>query len=139
MEGRRPDRAPGRELSRRELLAAGAAAGGEGLLEAGSDVFPNDPRPVAFAVDCHLLDAEISATITRVGTAPGVVLRRTSPRSYYTALYDTERGALRILIRAGAELRELASTPVAAAEPPITLTFEALGAGPTSLRAELVD
>src|SRR5688500_16782989 len=32
---------------------------GEGLLEAGSDVFPNDPRPVAFAVDCRLRDAEI--------------------------------------------------------------------------------
>jgi hypothetical protein len=114
-------------------------AGGEGLLEAGSDVFPNDPRPVAFAVDRRLLDAEITATLTRVGSAPGVVLRRTSPLSWYAAVYDTERGALRILARDGVELVELASTPVASAEPPLTLTLGAVGANPTVLRAVVTD
>ncbi|MGH2499270.1 MAG: alkaline phosphatase D family protein, partial [Candidatus Limnocylindria bacterium] len=114
-------------------------AGGEGLLEAGSDVFPNDPRPVAFAVDYRVLDAEIAAAIARVGTAAGVVLRRRSPSAYYAALYDTERGALRILARDGVELRELAGAPVPSAGSPITLTLEAVGADPTSLRAELVD
>src|SRR6185436_18055370 len=72
-------------------------AADEGILEAGSDVFPNDPRPVVFAVDRRVRDAEITATITRPGSAPGVVLRRTSARSYYAALYDTERGELRIV------------------------------------------
>src|SRR3954469_1974809 len=60
-------------------------ATGEGLLEAGAGVFPNDPRPVAFAVDCRLRDAEVTATITRIGSAPGVVLRRTGPRLYFAA------------------------------------------------------
>ena len=39
-------------------------AAGEGLLEAGSDVFPNDPRPVAFAVDRRFRDGTVRATIT---------------------------------------------------------------------------
>ena len=186
----RPSRAGEPRLNRRELLAAGAAAGAalalegpgtataaeqaagvvrqldfsgqpdgpgwsagwrtvdvanlrradaQGLLEAGSDVFPNDPRPVAFPVDCRIRDAEITASIVQVGSAPGVVLRRVSPRAYYAAIYDTGRRALRLLRRDGAELDELASTAVLAAEPPITLTLEARGASPTSLRAELVD
>ncbi len=112
---------------------------GEGVLEAGSDVFPNDPRPVAFAVDCRLRDAEITAAITRVGAAPGVVLRRNGPRSYYAAVYDSERRALLVLVREGAELRELASVPVPVAVAPIALTLEALGGAPTALRAELRD
>ena len=114
-------------------------AGGEGVLEAGSDVFPNDPRPVVFAVDRRVRDAEISATITRPGSAPGVVLRRTSPRSYYAAVYDTNRGALRLLRRSSTELVELASTPVPAAEPPLRLVLSAAGAHPTQLRCELTD
>jgi hypothetical protein len=114
-------------------------AGDEGLLEAGSDVFPNDPRPVAFAVDCRVRDAEVSATLTRIGSAPGVVLRRTGPRSHYAAVYDTERGALLLLVRDGTDLRELASVPVAAAQAPITLTLTSTGIAPTALRAELLD
>ena len=113
--------------------------GGEGVLEAGSDVFPNDPRPIVFAVDKRVRDAEITATITRPGSAPGVVLRRTSPRSYYAAVYDTGRGALRLLRRSGVELVELASTPVPAAEPPLRLVLSATGAHPTELRCELTD
>ncbi len=170
------------ELSRREVIAAGAAAGaalafdrparaaeptivvrtdftrdewsprwrtvgvanlrrdaGEGILEAGSDVFPNDPRPVVFVVDRRVRDAEITATITRPGSAPGVVLRRTSARSYYAAIYDTGRGALRLLRRSGADLVELASAPVPDAEPPLQLTLSATGAHPTELRCELTD
>src|SRR5689334_6016911 len=38
-------------------------AGGRGLLEAGSDVFPCDPRPVAFAVDQRFRDGTIEAVI----------------------------------------------------------------------------
>jgi alkaline phosphatase D len=113
--------------------------GGEGVLEAGSDVFPNDPRPVVFAVDRRVRDAEITATVTRPGSAPGVVLRRTSARSYYAAIYDTGRGALRLLRRSGADLVELASVPVPAAEPPIRLVFSAIGARPTELTCELTD
>ena len=114
-------------------------AGGQGVLEAGSDVFPNDPRPVVFAMDCRLRDAEIAATIAEIGSAPGVMLRRRSPTSYYAAVYDTGRSSLRILRRHGAELDELASTPVPGAESPMTLKLAAIGAGPTELRAELVD
>ena len=113
--------------------------GGEGILEAGSDVFPNDPRPVVFAVDRRVRDAEIAATITRPGSAPGVVLRRTSGRSYYAAIYDTGRGALRLMRRNGVELDELASVAVPAAEPPIQLVLSATGAHPTELRAQLTD
>lgn len=187
-EGTRADRRA--ELSRRELLAAGAAAGaalavgdaaalgasaqanrvvgridfsatdagpgwgagwgtvgvanlrrvaGEGLLEAGSDVFPNDPRPVAFAVDARFRDGSASATITRVGAASGVVIRRNSPRSYYAAIYDPGRLALRILRRTGVELAELARAPVILARPPLRLTLTATGVDPTTLSAELRD
>ena len=114
-------------------------AGGEGILEAGSDVFPNDPRPVVVATDRRVRDAEIAATITRPGSAPGVVLRRTSARSYYAAIYDSGRGALRLLRRSGAELVELASVPVPAAQPPLRLMLSATGARPTELRCELTD
>ena len=114
-------------------------AGGEGVLEAGSDVFPNDPRPVVLAVDRRVRDAEITATITRPGSAPGVVLRRTSARSYYAAIYDTGPGTLRLLRRSGVELAELASAPVPAAEAPMQLTLSASGADPTELRCELTD
>jgi alkaline phosphatase D len=175
------------ELSRRELLAAGAAAGtalalersalaaeqppleartvfaeldegggwgrgwqgvgvanlsranGEGILEAGSDVFPNDPRPVVFAVDRRALDAEITATITRPGSGPGVVLRRTSVRSYYAAIYDAGSQTLRLVRRSGADLVDLASIPVPAPQPPLRLTLSATGSHPTELRCELTD
>ena len=114
-------------------------AGGEGILEAGSDVFPNDPRPVALAVDRRMRDAEITATITRPGSGPGLVLRRTSARSYYAAVYDAGRGSLRLLRRSGIELDELASAPVPEAQPPLQLVLSATGAHPTELRCELTD
>lgn len=112
-------------------------AGGEGLLEAGSDVFPDDPRPVAFAIDSRVRDAEIEASITRVGGAPGVVLRRTSPRSYYCAVYDAARSALRLFVRDDSDLRELASVVAVTLGTPVTLTLAARGARPTFLEAEI--
>src|SRR3954454_10937460 len=47
--------------------------GGHGLLEAGSDVFPCDPRPVAFALDPRFRDGEIAALVkaTRAGGGGG--------------------------------------------------------------------
>ena len=175
------------ELSRREFVAAGAAAGtmlaldrtalaaggtrtvrrldftalpdgegwpdgwrtvgvanlhraeGRGVLEAGSDVFPNDPRPVAFAVDCRIRDAEIAAGITAPGSAPGVVLRRRSPTLYYAAVYDTHREVLLIVRRHEAELDELVSVPAPAVQAPFRLTLAATGARPTLLQAAIVD
>jgi hypothetical protein len=111
--------------------------GGAGVLEAGSDVFPNDPRPVAFAVDCRLADVEVAATIAQPGAGAGVVARRTSPTSYYAAVYDTDRGSLRLLRRYGSSLTELAATPVSAVATPIELTLAATGTNPTVLRATL--
>ncbi|MEX2196482.1 MAG: alkaline phosphatase D family protein [Thermoleophilaceae bacterium] len=125
--------------------------GGEGVLVAGSDVFPTDPRPVAFALDWRVRDAAIRAVLTDPGLAPGVVLRRVAPGVYYAAVYDTNSRLLTIVRRTGArspaepvtrlveELHALASVPALLAEPPLTLALEAHGAGPTKLSAELVD
>src|SRR3954447_21895780 len=52
-------------------------SGGVGLLEAGSDVFPCDPRPVAFALDRRFRDIEITALVRAAGAGTGLVLRRT--------------------------------------------------------------
>jgi hypothetical protein len=112
-------------------------AAGEGRLEAGSDVFPNDPRPVAFAVDCRLLEATIRALIAESGAGAGVVLRRTSPWAYYAAIYDAERLELAILRRSGSDLVTLASAPAQLALPPFTLELSATGSAPTSLTATL--
>ena len=65
--------------------------GGHGLLEAGSDVFPCDPRPVAFAVDQRFADGEITAELDAGGAGAGVVVRRVGPRDYYAAVYDAEQ------------------------------------------------
>src|SRR3954471_12236010 len=64
--------------------------GGQGLLEAASDVFPCDPRPVAFALDQRFRDGEIVAVVNAAGAGTGAVLRRTGPRDYYAAIYDDE-------------------------------------------------
>jgi hypothetical protein len=66
-----------------------------------------------------------------------VVLRRRSPSAYYAAIYDTNRGALRILRRDGAALEELAALPVPAIAAPVTLRLRATGSAPTELLAEL--
>jgi hypothetical protein len=179
-----PRTPPGRGLNRRELLAAGVAAGatltigaapargqaavnesrldfgalaagagwpgwacpgvanlrragGQGLLEAGTDVFPSDPRPVAFAVDFRFAEGQIAATIARAGAGTGVVLRRVGPRAYYAAIYDSEQGSLLIVRRSPAGVTELARAIVGSAVAPLRLTFAASGVSPTRLEARL--
>lgn len=119
-------------------------ANGEGLMEAGSDVFPNDPRPVAFALDARFSDGGIRAVITRAGRTVGTVLRRQSVRSYYAAIYDTDLHRLSLVRRAGFDLVTLASSIVLPTAVPglqpgtrATLEFEAAGTHPTVLVARL--
>ncbi|HEX8083194.1 MAG TPA: alkaline phosphatase D family protein [Solirubrobacteraceae bacterium] len=109
--------------------------GGEGLLEAGTDVFPHDPRPVAFAVDRRFRDGEVSAFLTRTGAGAGLVLRRAGPRDYYAAILDDEEGVLRIVRRHGVEITELARAPVQRSDGPLRLVFSASGAA-LAARAE---
>src|SRR4051794_40274169 len=102
-------------------------ADGRGLLEAGSDVFPCDPRPVAFAVDRRFRDGEISAVVASPGAGTGLVLRRTGPRDYYAAILDDEQQALVVVRRSSAGAEELARAPAPRVPGPRTLTFRAAG------------
>jgi hypothetical protein len=110
---------------------------GHGLLEAGSDVYPNDPRAVAFAVDRQIRDGRIEAKIASPGAAAGVILRRSGPTSYSAAIYDTRAKALALVRRTHRGDEELASTGVGAAQAPVRLRLEARGAHPTRLEATL--
>src|SRR5689334_22315814 len=112
-------------------------SGGTGLLQAGSDVFPCDPRPVAFAVDQRFRDGLIVARVRATGAGVGVVLRRVAPREYYAAIYDDEQGALLIVRRSADGVTELARAVAARPSGTVPLALEALGAGPTALRATL--
>ncbi len=107
------------------------------MLEAGSDVFPYDPRPAAFAVDARIVDGSVSAVVTATGSLVGVMLRRTSPRAYFAAFYDTHRDILSIVRRSGADLVTLASTPAAGGSGELTLELSAAGKSPTALTATL--
>ena len=176
-------RVGGQRVTRRELMAAGAAAGagvallphtataraswsrtldfgalgpgdgwpgwtcpgvanlrradGRGLLEAGSDVFPCDPRPVAFPVDQRFRDGLVDAAVAAAGAGCGVVLRRVGPRDYYAAVLDQEQRALLIVRRSPTGVVELARAAVAAPSFPLRLTFAAAGVSPTQLTATL--
>ena len=110
-------------------------AGGRGLLEAGSDVFPYDPRPVAFAVDQRFRDGEVAALVEAAGAGTGLVLRRVGPRRYYAAVYDDEQAALMLLRRSPAGVAELARVPFDPGAGPLRMTFGARGARPTALTA----
>ena len=110
---------------------------GRGVLEAGSDVFPCDPRPAAFAVDARIVEGAVRAVVTAAGSLVGVMLRRTSPRHYYAAFYDTKQDVLSIVRRSGADLVTLASTPASAANDELTLELSAAGTLPTALTASL--
>jgi hypothetical protein len=101
--------------------------GGEGLLEAGTDVFPHDPRPISFAVDRRFRDGEVGAFLTRTGAGAGLVLRRAGPRDYYAAILDDEEGVLRIVRRHGFEITELARAPARRSDGPLRLVFSASG------------
>ncbi|HEX8745381.1 MAG TPA: alkaline phosphatase D family protein [Thermoleophilaceae bacterium] len=112
-------------------------ADGQGLLEAGSDVFPCDARPVAFAVDRRFRDAEIEAAIGSAGAGAGVVLRRTGPRAYYAAIYDDEAAALLLVRRSPGGVEELGRANAVRADGPLRLRLAARGSGPTLLEATL--
>ena len=112
--------------------------GGHGLLEAGSDVFPCDPRPVAFALDRRFVDGEIHAELVAGGAGAGVVLRRVGPQAYYAAIYDSEQHALVLLRRTPDGIHELASAAVAPPAGPFQLSLRAVGRSPTQLTATLV-
>lgn len=116
---------------------------GLGVLEAGSDIFPNDPRPVAFARDQRFVDGSIRAQIHRAGSSVGVVLRRSSIRNYYAAILNTDLLTLSIVRRSGFDLVTLASTLVPpTALPnnvfgPATLELAVSGQQPSQLQARL--
>ena len=113
-------------------------SGGRGILEAGSDVFPYDPRPAAFAVDARITDGRVRAVVTAAGSLVGVLLRRTGPRDYYAAFYDAQHDLLSIVRRSGANLLTLNRTPVSAVNGEFTLELSAAGTSPTTLRAVLI-
>ncbi|MEA2496277.1 MAG: alkaline phosphatase, partial [Thermoleophilaceae bacterium] len=108
---------------------------GRGLLEAGSDVFPCDPRPVAFAIDQRFRDGTITATAEATGAGAGVVLRRLGPRAYYAAILDDEQGALVLVRRLPSGVQELARTAWTRGAGPVELSLRAHGADPTTLTA----
>jgi hypothetical protein len=112
-------------------------SGGRGVLEAGSDVFPYDPRPDAFAVDARIVEGQVRAVVTAAGSLVGVVLRRTGPRQYYAAFYNAQDQLLSIVRRSGASLQTLARLPVSAPEGAFTLELSATGTSPTTLTATL--
>jgi hypothetical protein len=112
-------------------------ADGRGRLEAGSDVFPCDPRPVAFAIDGRFRDGEVAAVVEAAGAGAGVVLRRVAHRRYYAAIYDADQGALLIVRRLDERVDELARIAVGALQAPVRLTLSADGARPTSLAATI--
>src|SRR4051794_24910155 len=109
--------------------------GGRGLLEAGSDVLPCNPRPVAFAVDRRFRDGRITATADATGAGTGVVVRRVGARSYYAAILDDEEKALVLVRRLPGGVQELGRVAWAPAEGPVELSLEARGAHPTTLTA----
>jgi hypothetical protein len=112
-------------------------SGGRGLLEAGSDVFPCDPRPVAFAVDQRFVEGDIAAVVEAAGAGAGVVLRRVGPRTYYAAIYDDEQQALVLVRRAPDGAHELGRVAVPHFSGPLPLTLHVAGRRPTVLEATL--
>src|SRR3954452_16891875 len=100
---------------------------GLGVLEAGSDVFPNDPRPVAFAVDQRFRDGRVTAVLSATGAGAGVVMRRVGPRDYYAAMLDDEQKALLVVRRSGAAVVELGRTAWSGGTGEVQLSFEADG------------
>jgi hypothetical protein len=109
--------------------------GGRGVLEAGTDVFPCDPRPVAFAIDKRFRDGTITATADATGAGTGVVLRRVGMRSYYAAIVDDEQKALVLVRRLPTGVVELGRIAWAKGVGPVELSLRAAGVNPTTLTA----
>lgn len=109
--------------------------GGRGVLEAGSDVFPYDPRPVAFAADLRFRDGTITVTADATGAGTGVVLRRVGARAYYAAILDDEQRALVLVRRLPDGVHELGRIPWARGAGAVELSLRATGANPTTLTA----
>ncbi|HEX6388279.1 MAG TPA: hypothetical protein VFZ89_02495, partial [Solirubrobacteraceae bacterium] len=126
--------------TRTTWTTAGAAnlhvAGDAVLLEAATDVFPSDPRPVAFAVDRRFADGAVRALIDRGGAGVGVVVRRRAHDRYVAAIYDAERHLLVIARREGTAHVELARVAALPLLFPVTLALRAAG---TRLQATLTD
>ncbi len=117
--------------------AANLHRDGNGLvLEAATDVFPTDPRPVAFALDQRFADGTVRARIASGGAGAGVVVRRRAHDRYLAAIYDAERHLLLIVRRAGTAHTELARTAALPLLFPVTLELCAEG---TLLQAVLTD
>jgi hypothetical protein len=112
-------------------------SGSAGLLEAGSDVFPCDPRPVAFMVDRRFRDGEVEATVMAAGAGAGVVVRRVAHRHYYAAIYDAERGRLIVTRRLATAADEIAGVDVGPIDGPFVLALSADGVRPTRLVATI--
>ena len=112
-------------------------ADGRGLLEAGSDVFPCDPRPVAFALDQRFEDGDVSARVESGGAGVGLVVRRVGPRDYYAALLDDEQSALVLLRRSPGGAQELARASVLPPFGAFRLTLRVAGRNPAAIVAEL--
>ena len=75
--------------------------------------------------------ARSRATITAAGSAPGVVLRRPSPRAYYAAIYDAGAARCASCAASGAELDELAQRARSPrAEPPLAAHARGDGRAP---------
>jgi hypothetical protein len=110
-------------------------AAGRGVLEAGSDVFPCDPRPVAFAVDRRYQDGLVEAVFAATGAGSGVVARRVGVRDYYAAVYDAEQSALLLLRRSPEGVAELGRLEVPNASDEVRVALAVTGRGPTHLTA----
>jgi hypothetical protein len=109
-----------------------------GRLEAGTNIYPSDRRGVAFARDLRVLDGTVTARFARTGVGAGLVLRRTAPMTHYAAVLDREDGALKLLSRSPDGETVLARNPVQSVpSSTLTLSFQARGSDPTTLRAAL--
>lgn len=71
------------------------------FLQGGSDVYPHDPRVVAFERDRRFLDGAVEGVFTATGVGGGVVLRRSGPFQYYAAVYDAVTGLFSLIRKTG--------------------------------------
>lgn len=122
-----------------EGVANLATEGGTSVLQVGTDVYPSDERASAFVVDRRFKDGRVDALVTATGRAAGVLLRRSSWRSYYFALYEPITGILDIRAKSPDGETVLASEVVGPLQAPVWLSFSASGSHPTTLKAELTN